>query len=179
MESKIDYWLKEGKQSKITPSIRKIVESFKGSDLEKVFQILKWINKNLRHCKNQKMVEKIFATRTADELIKSKKHTGCHDVNLVFVVLARASGIPTKYLAGLGKETMKGGHCVSEIFINGRWSLVDSSVYKIEIFPEFSEFFNKFYVMGIGIDSWDINIRTLKDWYKRAKEISEQIRKIK
>jgi len=179
MDKKIKYWLKEGEQSKITPIIKKIAKKFKGCDLEKVVQILNWINKNLRHCRYQKEVERIFATKTAEEIIKNKKHTGCHDTNLIFVTLTRACGIPCKYLAGLGKETNKSGHCVSEVFINKKWILVYPSNYRIEIFCENSDFYRKFYVMGIGLDSWDIKIKTLKNWYKRADEITKQIQKIK
>jgi len=175
----ISYWLKEGKQSKKTKLIENICWEFHGSDLEKITQILIWINKNMRHCRSQKKVEKVFATKTADEIIKSKKHTGCHDTNLIFVTLARSCGIPCKYIAGLRKENGNWGHCVSEIFVNKRWLLVDSSDYKIDIFPEFSEFYKKFYVMGIGLDSWDIKIKTLKDWYKRTEQINKQIKEIK
>ena len=175
----ISYWLKEGKQSKITPAIKKIANQFKGDDFEKVLQILIWIDKNLGHYKDYNVVEKVFATRTADEIIKTKKHTGCHDVALVFVTLARACKIPAEYIQGLGKESGRGGHCVSEIYLKEKKILIDPSSYKIDIFPEFSEFYKKFYVMGIGLDSWDIKIKTLNDWKRRANEINEQIKKIK
>jgi hypothetical protein len=174
----ITYWLKEGKQSKKTKLIEGICNEFKGSKLDKVVQILIWINQNLRHHKSREAVEKIFATKTAEEIIKNKKHTGCHDVALIFVTFARTCGIPVKYVAGLGKETGTGGHCISEVFIDNRWLLVDPSSYKIDIFNEFSDFYKKFYVMGVGLDSWDIGIKTLSDWYKKAKEINEKIKRI-
>jgi hypothetical protein len=179
MEEKINCWLKEGKQSKKTELIKNICNEFKGDDLEKTVQILYWINKNMRHCKSQEEVERVFATRAAGEIIKNKKHTGCHDVDLIFVTLARSCGIPCKYIAGLGKETGKGGHCVSEIYINKKWLLVDPSNYRVDIFPEFSEFYRKFYVMGVGLDSWEIGIRTLKDWYKKSEKINKQIKNLK
>lgn len=178
-EKNISDWIKEGKQSKKTKLIKNICKEFKGCDLEKIIQILIWINKNTRHCKNPKEVEEIFATRTADYIIKNKTHTGCHDVALIFVTLARACKIPCKYIAGLGKETGKGGHCVSEVFVNKRWLLIDPSNYRIDIFLENSEFYRKFYIMGIGLDSWDIGIKTLKDWYKRTEEINKQIKNLK
>jgi hypothetical protein len=170
------HWLKEGKQSKQTKSIKDICKKFSGEDIDKIIQILIWIDKNLRYCKNKKNVERIFATRTAEEIIKNKEHTGCHDTALIFVTMTRSCGIPCKYIAGLGKETGTGGHCVSKVFVNDKWLLIDPSHYKIEIFPENSDFYKKFYIMGEGLDSWDIKIKTLKDWYKKAEQINYKIK---
>ena len=47
MEKNISYWLKEGEQSKITPRIKEIAKKFKGDNLEKIFQMLNWIDKNV------------------------------------------------------------------------------------------------------------------------------------
>ena len=114
---KINPWLKEGEQSKITPSIKEICSQFKGDNLERIFQILEWINKNLSHEKDYDNVTKIFASRNVEQLIKNRNHTGCHDTALVLVTFLRAVGIPSKYLVGIDKmNTENSGHCIVEAY---------------------------------------------------------------
>src|SRR3989338_11639295 len=132
----VSTWLEEGKQSKITPKIREICSKFKGDELEKIFQILTWIDKNMHEEKDRKKVLKLFATRTADQLIKDKNDTGCHDSALLLVTLLRAVKIPAKYLVGIDKiRQTRGGHCVVEAYVGNRWILIDPTYFQLNLIP--------------------------------------------
>ena len=172
----VNIWLKEGKQSKITPKIKNICSKFKGDDLEKIFQILSWIDKNMHEEKDRKKVLKIFASRTADQLIKEKNDTGCHDTTLLLVTFLRAIHIPTKYLLGIDKMSpTRGGHTVAEAFVGGKWILIDSSYFQLNLIPSRSAFYKDNYIVNEGLDSWDCGVKTVKDWHKVSSSLVKKI----
>jgi len=174
----VSAWLKDGNQSKITFNIKNICSKFKGDDLEKIFQILSWIDKNMHEEKNRKKVLKLFATRTADQLIKEKNETGCHDTTLILVTFLRAIDIPAKYLLGIDKiSPTRGGHCVGEAYVGGRWILIDPTYFKLELIPSRSSFYKHNYIIKEGSDSWDCGIKTLKDWKKASDNLVKRISK--
>mgnify|MGYP000929000605 CR=1 FL=1 len=70
MKEDIKYWLKEGKQSRFDKSIRNLAVKFSGNDFEKIKEIIEWINKNIKICRDSKKIKKIFATRTIDKILK-------------------------------------------------------------------------------------------------------------
>ena len=178
METDISRWLKEGEQSKITPQIRRIVKRFKGDDLEKVFQMLNWIDKNISPEEDRKKVLKIFASRTADQLIGDKNDTGCHDTTLLSVTFLRALNIPTKYVLGIDKkQPRRGGHCVAEAYIGKRWILIDPAFFQLNLIPERSSFYQENYVVKKGLDSWDLGIKTVDDWDKESKKLIKKLRR--
>lgn len=161
----INYWLGEGEQSKITPDIKEICSQFKGDNLDKISQILGWINNNLSHEKNYNTIIKTFASRNVEELIKSKNHTGCHDVALILATFLRATGIPSKYIVGIGKQNPENsGHCVVKSYIEGKWVLIDQGNSQISFIPSKSSFYNNYHVVKEGLDSWDCGIKTFDDW---------------
>ena len=177
MKKNISHWLKEGEQSKITPRIKKIVRKFKGDNLEEIFQILDWIDKNISSEDDRKKVLKIFASRTTDQLIKEKNDTGCHDTTLLAVTFLRALNIPTKYVLGIDKKLpSKGGHCVAEAYIGGIWILIDPTFFQLNLIPERSLFYKENYVVKKGLDSWDCGIKTLGDWDKASKKLIKKMR---
>ena len=174
----VGIWLKEGKQSKITPRIKEICSRFKGEDIEKIFQILNWIDKNISEEKDRKKVLSIFATRTADQIIRDKKDTGCHDTTLLSVTFLRALKIPTKYVLGIDKiSPRKGGHCVVEAHIGGRWILIDPSYFQLNLVPSRSSFYKENYIVKEGLDSWDCGVKTVKDWENVSKNLVKKIDK--
>ena len=169
-------WLMSGKQSKITPRIRKISLKFRGNDLEKIYQVLTWIEKNISSQENHEEVLKIFASKTADEVIIGKKDTGCHDTALLSVTFLRAIGIPAKYLLGIDKEEpSKGGHCVVEAYVNRNWLLIDPSRFEINLIPNRSSFYRDNYLIKKGFDSWDCGVKTVKDWHNISNNLIKKI----
>lgn len=174
----IQNWLKEGKQSKITPIIKKISSQFKGQDIEKIFQICNWIERNTFEEKNREKVLKIFATRSADQIIKEKNETGCHDTTLLLVTLLRATGIPVKYVLGIDKKIpRKGGHCVAEAYIGRNWVCIDPTFFQINLIPNRSSFYRENYIVKKGKDSWGCGVRTVDDWETISKSLVKKIKK--
>ncbi len=179
MEENVSYWLKEGKQSRITPKIKKIASKFKGDNLKKIFQILKWIDVNISSEEDRKKVLKVFATRTADEIISHKKDTGCHDTTLLLVTFLRALDIPTKYVFGIDKNRpRKGGHCVAETYIGKKWILIDPTRFQINLIPKRSSFYRENYIVKRGLDSWDCGVKTIKDWDKESKKLIKKLKSV-
>ncbi|MBI2045497.1 hypothetical protein HYT23_05540 [Candidatus Pacearchaeota archaeon] len=177
MEKGISQWLKEGKQSKITPRIKKIAREFKESELEKIFRMLKWIDTNISSEKNHKKILRIFASRSADQLIKEKNDTGCHDTTLLTVTFLRTLGIPSKYVLGIDKmKPTKGGHCVAEAYIGKRWVLIDPTFFQLNLIPSRSSFYRDNHVIKKGLDSWDCGIKTVDDWNNTSKELIKKIK---
>lgn len=177
MTKNTSYWLKEGGQSKITSRIKKIVRKFKGSELEKIFQILNWIDINISSEEDRKKVLKIFATRSADEIINHKKDTGCHDTTLLLVTFLRAKRIPARYLLGIDKkQPTRGGHCVAEAYVNKRWILIDPSPFQLNLIPSRSPFYSENYIIKKGLDSWDCGVKSVDDWNKAAIKLIKEIK---
>ncbi|MCG2808986.1 MAG: transglutaminase-like domain-containing protein, partial [Candidatus Portnoybacteria bacterium] len=97
-------YLKDTKQIFITPGIRNIIREFDRKDIDLALEILEWIHNNFENINdNTEKKMKLFRKRTADEIIKSKKLTGCTDYAIVFIALARAKKIPTKYVEAIKK----------------------------------------------------------------------------
>ena len=171
------HWLEEGDQSKITPRIKKVVKKFKGDKLKKIFQMLNWIDKNITSEEDRKKILKIFASRSADQLIQEKNDTGCHDTTLLLVTFLRALGIPTKYVIGIDKnQPGKGGHCVAETYIGERWILIDPTPFQINLIPERSTFYKENHIIKKGLDSWDCGIKTISDWNKISKKLIKKLK---
>ena len=177
MEKNISYWLKEGEQSKITPRIKEIAKKFKGDNLEKIFQMLNWIDKNVSSEDDKKMVDKIFASRTAEELINEKNETGCHDTTLLSVTFLRALGFPTKYVFGTDKEQPnKGGHCVAEVYIDRKWIMIDPTFFQLNLLPYRSNFYRENHIVKKGLDSWDCGVKTIGDWHKESDKLIKKLK---
>ncbi|MFC1700600.1 transglutaminase-like domain-containing protein [Patescibacteria group bacterium] len=171
MNKSISKYLKSGSQTEITPDIQKIAESFTKQGLDLILEILQWIHPYFEHQSSDK--KNIFRKRTADEIIKSKMVTGCTDYALVFIALARAKGIPTKYIEtirrrwlDIGKEDQIEGHIFAECFINNNWYIVDPQEHTIRID------YLRFEIYKKGLDSWDIGIHNFD-------ELKEQFLKFK
>jgi hypothetical protein len=180
MNKKLEYWLKEGKQSKITPLIKKIVKEFDGkNEYEKIYQILNWIEKNTFHKYNHKKFENDFANRTAEKIIKDKFTLGCHDNALLTATFLRAINIPAKFIEGIDKlDPHNKGHCVVEAHIKRKWILIDPCRYILSLKPSRNQFYKENYIIGKGLDPEDIGIKKFDSWKKKSKSIIKYIENI-
>jgi len=177
--SKEKKWLQEGKQSKITKEIKAIAKKFTGNEFEKVRSIFLWINKNIKNAPKNQNTIKIFAKRSASKIIKDGWHTGCHDIAVIFVTLARASNIPTKYIEGIDKiNPHNRGHCVAEVYISKSWMLADATKNSLYFLPTRSSFYQQNYILGIGLDSWDVGIKSFKDWKEHSQRVKRAVKRI-
>lgn len=162
----MEEFLKEGEQTKINNEITQIVKSIGGEGLDFVFKALKWEHKNVTK-KLPEDVEKnaIFRKRTAAEIIKDRYASGCTDFALVFIVLARAKEIPTKYVEVISKSYFEEnnpnevrGHVFAECCLNGEWFGVNPMSGDIKISTEYSGYV----VYAKGLDSWDLGITDIE-----------------
>jgi len=153
----IEKYLLPGEQTQITPKVKEIAENFSGSTSEKVEQIFNKISS----LEQRGFDDQVFRQRTAGQIIADDYVTGCTDFALVFIVLARASGIPAKYVETINKEWLRtggdliGGHIYSQIYDKeeSQWRWVDPMRRIIDMSPEARVVFKE------GLDSWDIGIK--------------------
>lgn len=137
------------------------------------------MDQNLKHCNNQDKVLKIFATRSVSKVLKEGFSTGCHDDALVFTTFCRVVGIPAKYVVGINKLNIKNqGHCVAELYLSKTWVIVDQSIGCIYLYPKRSKFYKENFIVGKGLDSWDVGIRSFKTWKEKSDRITKIISKI-
>lgn len=168
MDPKI--YLGEGALTKITPKILRIAKSMKGNGVDKIFFILEWMHKNIKTVDLQSDPERwhgLFHKRSAARIIHDGFAMGCSDYGMVFSALSRACGIPTRYLEtflrqGLKnkKETMMRGHIFAEVFVGGRWILVDPTKKSVYGNPDILT--RDYIIYSIGLDCSDWGFDTFK-----------------
>lgn len=180
MEREIQKWLNEGKQSEITSLIKNISNKFEGDEFDKIDKILRWIEKNIPAQKEYGKIIKIFSKRKADKIIKDKFNTGCHDTAVLTATFLRAVGIPAKFVEGIDKLNPKNrGHCVVEAYVKGDWILIDPESFTISLKPNRNLFYKTNYVIGKGLDAWDLGIKSFDDWKNKSNDVIKQVKKIK
>ncbi len=167
-------YIKGGEQTELTERIKNISEKLIGDGFDLVEGTLKWIHKNLKTKNDPELKNKIFRTRTADQIIKDGFVTGCTDSALVFLALIRAKGVPAKYVETIrrrwlevGDDDFIEGHIFSEVYINGKWYIIDPAEGQLLFW------YNRWVVYDRGLDSWDIgihNMQELKDKFTNFKD---------
>lgn len=174
-------YLKSGKQTQITPEMVEMANNITGNAVEKC----KAFALKSSGMTNKGFSPEIFRKRTAEQIIRDDFVTGCTDCALVFVTLARACGLPAKYVETVDENWLKGneenvtGHQFAQVYDEGRgkWFWVDPAWGKVDILNPTSE--GKV-VYKEGLDSWDIGFRDGKsmetalyafreDWKKKEK----------
>jgi len=153
-------------QTAITEDIKRINDSFRSSRLSRIFEILSWIHHNLKLDLDENYKKEHFRSRTAGEIIESKKLTGCSDYALVFLVLAKASGFKTKYVETIQTEWLRDGgdkilgHVFVEVFLDKEeeWVIIDPQGAVIRAW-----YGKRYVVYAKGEDSWDIGIKNFDD----------------
>ena len=100
---------------------------------EKLASIYKWVHSHLTY-----EADSPYEWRDFDRLVHDANYGGCADYSVVFGSLARGCGIPTVWVKTLdvdwirdfktlGKEAQWNGHVFLELFIHGRWMLLDDT----------------------------------------------------
>ena len=155
-ENEIKKYLIPGPQTQITQEIKEIASDINGTVLEKAQKIL---DIGPSFVKSQEYDKEVFRKRTASQIIQDGYITGCTDAALLFITLARATGIPAKYIETIDKEWLRNGgdsvegHIFSQIYDESRgWVWVDPMQRKVDSPPENRVVFKE------GLDSWDIGI---------------------
>lgn len=171
----ISRWLKEGEQTKATARVLKIAKKIKGKEINSVVQILEWIQNNIKELRNINKGKKteLLRRRTADQIIKDGFSTGCGDYTLVFVALARAKKIPTKYVEAMSMKWKKGqslqGHAWAEVFVDNKWIVVDPTMVSIHFKRrgKVPSSISGYRIFDKGLDAWDLGIKNFDNLKER------------
>jgi hypothetical protein len=171
--SEIEKYLQSGEQTQFTTEVRKITLTFEGDMTERVSQIFNWMDSL-----DLKKSDKVFRKRTADLIVEDGYITGCTDAGLVFVALARASGIPTKYVETIDKIWLKEGgssvqgHIYAEVYNeeDKSWTWVDPMRKMIGTQP----IEDGRVVFKEGLDSWSIGIKDFESLKAAFDEFREK-----
>lgn len=147
---------------------------------------------------------KTIGAVTVDQLLAERRLGGCHDWALVFTALARELGYPVVMVdtASInwaqdflsGKKGPYTGHVFVEVFVGGRWVLVDPTnnwyvdqgydpsndiiPLKGNIAGSNAESLG-FYVMSKGVDTWSYGIRSAAELNRRMEETAKTTRAMK
>lgn len=133
---------------------------------------------------------------TTDQLFQSRRLGGCHDWGLVYASIARELGYPTAMIdtAGIawakgflaGKKSPYLGHVFVEVFLNGKWVLVDSTNnWYVEtgydpadpIIPlKMGDETEGLFVMRKGLDTWGYGIRSNAELTRLMEESARQLK---
>jgi hypothetical protein len=135
---------------------------------------------------------------TVEELLESRRLGGCHDHGLVYAAVARELGYPaimarTSSIAWMegfqaGKQGPHVGHVFVEVYLDGRWVLIDSTNgWYVEegydptdpVIPlkgpiaGSSEEIYGFYVERKGIDTWGFGIHSPEENTQAMDELAQ------
>jgi len=165
LPEEVEKYLEPGEQTKISPEIQRIADSIEGNTLEKAQGILNWGRDVIGRGEftNRSYDKNVFRKRTAEQILKDRYLTGCTDYALLFITIARACGIPAKYVETIDREWLEkggtdiSGHVYAQIYDEekGEWVWVDPRMWKIGSSPKQKDRI----VFKEGLDSWDIGIR--------------------
>jgi len=186
----IDYgapekYLAQGEQTRL--SNPKIIDALRGKppSIAHLGEIYFWIK---REFKTWPAGGKTIGAITTDQLLTERRLGGCHDWGLVYASLARELGYPTVMVDTssivLARELQAGkkmtwyGHVFVEVFVEGKWVLVDSTnnwyvensydptnpiiPLKTDI-PGSDENTFGYYVMRKGLDTWGYDIHSVTE----------------
>jgi transglutaminase-like putative cysteine protease len=137
---------------------------------------------------------------TTDQLLEKRRLGGCNDHGLVYVAVVRELGYPAIFfstnsiawmeLYQAGEDVPRTGHVFVEVYLDGRWVLIDSTngwyvdkgydpsnpviPLKGNIAGSSEEIYG-FYVVHKGIDQWDLGIHSRSDNIAIKEEVASQV----
>jgi hypothetical protein len=165
-----ELFLQCGPQTRITDEIAAIADQFNDNkDISTIKEIYGWMMRNLSGVEGEKF------GRTSHEIITSGGVTGCTDYGLAFVSLARAKGIPSVFIQTARidwiearKKSNSGmiiGHILVEVYIDGKWYLVDSTSGRLYLNYDRNNFSlpDGYYVFAKSIEVWDSGAKDEKE----------------
>lgn len=178
-------WLKQGRQTRITPLVREVADSINGEGLELIQNISNYIV-SIKRRTARELEEKEGITKeeeflaTADQLLTNHHWIkGCHTVGTIFRALCIAKGIPAILIETLDKswlESWKGsemprrveGHVFVDVFINGEWYTINPATRDLVYnYTDYSGGKRKYVKIGQGRDRSHIRIPTDHHGFRR------------
>jgi len=175
----IDYeepekYLIPGEESDLSDSFLLEIQNTMGiptNNIAGILLVCHWVNQNFIF---ENAGGAMIGINTVDELYKIKKFYGCHSLALIISSILREFGFPAvmiettdvqwAYDFNEGSINYFAGHVMSEIFINGKWILLDNNCTYIANYDTMNPFIsqmtepnNGYFVFAKGIDIWDYN----------------------
>jgi hypothetical protein len=158
--------------SQTSGSYDDIISEFSGTEAQKITQIRNWINLegdlpgigSFKTCagkssdsENCPVTLVSDRTRKATTIISDGYAAGNVDKAVVFVSLARAVGVPARYVEAVNGCTQ---HAYAEIYLSGAWKIVDPSTSG----NSYPGSFGSYEAYKKGLDSWDIGLENEEDF---------------
>lgn len=160
-------FLEEGKFTKQDRSIREVAwEIMKNYD-DPLKSITDYIILNIKDSKEDKA--EMWRKRSASEIIKSRKSTGCSDIGIVFCALAREMGYATAYVETLEEEWLNNpseehvsGHIFVKIKTADGWKIYEPKRGFIDdyVLKHKDGKINKYIEIGCGLDFNEVYLKT-------------------
>jgi hypothetical protein len=132
--SKPEKYLAQGQQTRLSdPTVVNSLRG-KGPSVAHLGEIYFWIKRGFTAWSAG---GRTIGVATVDQLLKERRLGGCHDWGLVYAALARELGYPAVMVDVAGIAWAKGvragkrgpyvGHVFVEVFVGGKWVLVDAT----------------------------------------------------
>lgn len=139
--------------------------------MDGILRVCHWINQQFEF---ENTGGAMMGKNTVDELWEIKTFYGCHSLALIISSVLREFGFPAimietssvqwGYNYHNGKTQNFFGHVMSEIYVGGKWILLDNNCTYIEDYDPMNPFISNMYspssgyfVFAKGVDIWDYN----------------------
>lgn len=144
-----------------------------GDSIEDILSVCHWIN---RHFTFEDAGGAMAGVNTVDELFEKKTFYGCHSQALLISSILRKFGFPAVMIETAsvqwgydyheGRVQYFAGHVMSEIFVDGKWILLDNNCSYVEEYDPENPYIPvtghptyAYFVFAKGTDIWDYNAR--------------------
>ena len=167
-----DRYLIPGEESDLSDTYLEEIRNALGNPentLEDILQVCHWIN---QHFDFENAGGAMMGKNTVDELWDIKTFYGCHSLALIISSVLREFGFPSimietadvqwGYNYHHGSTENFAGHVMSEVYVNGKWILLDNNGTYVAAYDPLNPFISKMYrptagyfVFAKGVDIWD------------------------
>jgi len=113
---------------------------------------------------DEKKWKKLFRKRSAEAILDSNVSYGCSESATVFAAIARACGIPVKFVTGK-REGNEGGHTWAEVLIGLEWVVVNPANGKMP-YDYRNDGRGPYSVLSKSLDAADSAMTCYEDWQK-------------
>jgi hypothetical protein len=192
-----EHYLGQGEQSQIADPTVLDPLRIKEPSLAHLGRVYRWLKREFTAYRGGGQT---IGVVTVNELIEDRRLGGCHDHGLVYAAVVRELGYPAVMARTCSIAWVKGfqagetgphiGHVFVEVFVNGRWVLIDSTngYYVSEGYDPAdpvipitgniagtSDEVYGFYVERKGIDTWAFGIHSPKESTQAMDEFARQL----
>jgi hypothetical protein len=173
----IDYrdteqYLIPGEESDLSEAYLEEIRSAIGTpddNIEDLLKVCHWINQNFAA---EIAGGAMMGKNTVDELWEIKTFYGCHSLALIISSVLREFGFPAimietadvqwGYNYHNGSTQNFAGHVMSEVYVGGKWILLDNNCTCVEDYNPLNPFISEmnrpsagYFVFAKGVDIWD------------------------